>query len=174
MLLKKKINKAKKGNKKAFQELIEEEKHKLYRMAYLYVKNEHDALDVVQETIMKAYSSINNLKEENYFSTWLTRILINTALDFIGKHNRVTYVDEFNQMESDDQGSIEEHMDLVQAIQKLGEPYRTVIILRYYQDFSIKEIAKTMDCPEGTVKTHIHRAIKLLKNDLRKEHTCNE
>ena len=171
MFSKDKIKKAKKGNDKAFQELIEEEKHKLYRIAYLYVKNEDDALDVVQETIYKAYISIKKLKENSYFSTWLTRILINTALDFIKKKNHAIPIDQFDHIpDSDEQEfGIEESMDLVQAIGRLNEPYKSVIILRYYQDYTIKQIAETMDYPEGTVKTHLHRAVKILKLDLGEE-----
>jgi RNA polymerase sigma-70 factor, ECF subfamily len=59
-------------------------------MAYLYVKNESDAIDIVYETIYKAYISIKKLKETDYFSTWLMRILINTALDFFKKNKRIT------------------------------------------------------------------------------------
>ncbi|WP_071395108.1 sigma-70 family RNA polymerase sigma factor [Bacillus tuaregi] len=169
MFSKDKIKKAKKGNDKAFQELMEEEKNKLYRIAYLYVKNEADALDIVQETIYKAYISIKNLKEINYFSTWLTRILINTALDFIKKKSRVILTEEFSHIPNSNEHNVEkeESMDLVEAIERLKEPYKTVIILRYYKDFTIKQIADTLDCPEGTVKTHLHRAVNILKLDLR-------
>jgi RNA polymerase sigma-70 factor, ECF subfamily len=79
------VRKAKNGDKKAFQELIEQEKVKLYKIAYLYTKNENDALDIFQETLYKALSSIQNLKDEDYFSTWITRILINNAKDFWAK-----------------------------------------------------------------------------------------
>ncbi|MET1123286.1 sigma factor, partial [Priestia megaterium] len=69
MSIEKKVKKAKRGNEKAFQELIELEKNKLFRIAYLYVKNEADALDIVQDTIYKAFISIKRLKDPSYFST---------------------------------------------------------------------------------------------------------
>lgn len=72
----KKVKLAKKGNAQAFQELIEQEKVKLYKMAYIYMKNEHDALEVFQETVYKTLVSIKSLKEEKYFSTWVTKILM--------------------------------------------------------------------------------------------------
>lgn len=81
----KKVLKAKKGNHKAFQDLMEEEKIKLYKIAYVYMKNEDDALEVFQETVYKAFISIKNLKDERYFSTWIIRILINTAFDLLEK-----------------------------------------------------------------------------------------
>jgi RNA polymerase sigma-70 factor, ECF subfamily len=171
MLFQDKVKKAKRGNDKAFQELIEAEKEKLYRMAYLYVKNESDAIDIVHETIYKAYISIKKLKETNYFSTWLTRILINTALDFIKKNQRVIPVEGLDQYGKNiERLHIEERMDLVDAIDQLEEKYKTVIILRYYNDLTIKEIAKILNYPEGTVKTNLHRAINQLRIYLRKEY----
>ncbi len=80
--------KAKKGNNKAFVELLQNEKLKLYKMAYIYMKNENDALDVVQETIARAYSNIHTVKEERYFATWLMRILINTAIEMLRKNQK--------------------------------------------------------------------------------------
>jgi RNA polymerase sigma-70 factor, ECF subfamily len=161
--------KSKKGNTKAFQKLIEAEKEKHYRMAYLYVKNESDAIDIVHETIYKAFISIKNLKETDYFSTWLMRILINTALDFIKKNKRVIPVEKLERCgneENLERRNIEERMDLVIAIARLEEKYKTVIILRYYNDLPIKEIAKILNCPEGTVKTNLHRAIQQLRTFL--------
>ncbi|WP_168413037.1 sigma-70 family RNA polymerase sigma factor [Bacillus salacetis] len=164
-----KVKKAKKGNDKAFQELIEEEKNKLYRMAYLYVKNENDAIDIVHETIYKAYISIKKVKEPDYFSTWLSKILINTALDFIKKNKKVIPFEEVERLESSEDLHIAESLDLVDAIDRLEEKYKTVIILRYYKGLQVKEIADMLDCPEGTVKTNLHRAINKLRADLREE-----
>lgn len=164
-----KVKKARRGNDKAFQDLVEAEKNKLYRMAYLYVKNENDALDIVHETIYKAYISIKNLKEPDYFSTWLSKILINTALDFIKKNKKVIPFEEIERYDTSEKVHIAESLDLVDAIDRLEEKYKTVIILRYYKGLQIKEIATMLDCPEGTVKTNLHRAINKLRVDLREE-----
>lgn len=167
MSVEKKIKKAKRGNEKAFHELIQDEKNKLFRMAYLYVKNEDDALDIVQDTIYKAFISIKQLKEPHYFSTWISRILINTALDFIKKNNRMIPLSDVDGFRSDQNLRIEEKLDLVEAIERLEVQYKTVIIFRYYKDLSIKQIAEILKCPEGTVKTRLHRAINQLKSDLK-------
>jgi RNA polymerase sigma-70 factor, ECF subfamily len=164
-----KVKKARRGNDKAFQDLVEAEKNKLYRMAYLYVKNENDAIDVVHETIYKAYISIKNLKEPDYFSTWLSKILINTALDFIKKNKKVIPFEEMERYESSEELHIADTLDLADAIERLEEKYKTVIILRYYKGLQVKEIAEMLDCPEGTVKTNLHRAINKLRIDLREE-----
>jgi RNA polymerase sigma-70 factor, ECF subfamily len=166
-LIEKKVKKAKRGDEKAFQELIHQEKNKLYRMAYMYVKSENDALDIVQDAIYKAFISIKSLKNPQYFSTWLSRILINSALDFIKKNERIILTNEVDVLPKEQNLRIEEKMDLAGAIERLDVPYKTVIILRYYQDLTIKQIAEMLHCPEGTIKTRLHRAINLLKSDLR-------
>ena len=157
------FKKAQQGDQKAFLQLIECDKEKLYKMAYLYVKNESDALDIVQETITKAYVNMRNVKEERYFSTWLTKILINTALDVLRKNSKIILLNEDMVEKQSPSMRIEEKMDLLQAIEQLEEKYKTVIILRYYRDLSVQQIADYLDCPEGTVKSNLHRAIHKLK-----------
>jgi len=170
------VKKARKGDEEAFLELIHIEKSKLYRMAFVYVKNESDALDIVQETIYKAYSSIRKLKEPSYFSTWLSRILINTSLDFIKKSNVLIPIDQnsLERIESSEGLMLEDKLDLLLAIEELTESYKTVIILRYYKDLKVKEIAELLGCPEGTVKTNLHRAVQKLKTKLIMEASINE
>ncbi|MDF2053172.1 sigma-70 family RNA polymerase sigma factor (plasmid) [Priestia megaterium] len=169
MSIEKKVKKAKRGNEKAFQELIELEKNKLFRIAYLYVKNEADALDIVQDTIYKAFISIKRLKDPSYFSTWISRILINTCLDFIKKNSRVMPIGIVNKKSHYESLPLEDKLDLVEAIERLEIQYKTVIIFRYYKDLSIKQIAEILECPEGTVKTRLHRAVHQLKLDLKEE-----
>lgn len=157
------FKKAQQGNQKAFLKLVESDKEKLYKMAFLYVKNESDALDIVQETIMKAYVNMKTVKEERYFSTWLTKILINTALETLRKNSKIITLKEEAAEKQSTILQIEEKMDLLQAIEQLEEKYKTVIILRYYRDLPVQQIADYLDCPEGTVKSNLHRAIQKLK-----------
>jgi len=157
-------------DERAFEDLVKKEKEKLYRIAFLYVKNENDALDIVQETIYKAFTSIETLREVKYFSTWITRILINNALDFLKKQKKILLSDEIDKINNLNNEKAEDKIDLVNAVKRLKEPYKTAIILRFYKDFTIKQIANILDCPEGTVKTYIHRGIYKLKLDLGKEY----
>lgn len=152
-----------------FQDYLHKEKEKLYRMAFLYVKNQNDALEIVQETIFKAYKNLDSLREWNYFSTWITRILINTSLDYIKKNSRIQVTDILEWTQGEEPKWREEHLDLVDSINRLDAPYKTVIILRYYKDFSIKQIAELLNCPEGTVKSNIHRGLMKLKIDLKED-----
>lgn len=159
------LKKAQAGNEEAFLKLLELEKKKLYRMAYTYVRNETDALDIVQETVFKAYSSIGSVKEASYFSTWLTRILINSALDFIRKSSKVVPIGQelLEQVEDGSSASTEDALDLQEAIGRLDEKYKTVLLLRFYRDLTVPQIADVLECPEGTVKTQLHRAINQLR-----------
>ncbi|MCC5801251.1 sigma-70 family RNA polymerase sigma factor [Rossellomorea vietnamensis] len=159
------VEKAKKGDKKAFAQLIEEEKVKIYRTAFLYTKNKDDSLDIVQDSIYKALVSIKNLKEPNYFSSWLMRIVINSSLDFIKKKKKVIPLD----LEIVDDIRLREFksdykLDLFDAIDGLKDRYRTIIILKYYQDKTLKQIAEILDLPEGTVKSNLHRALQELRS----------
>ncbi|WP_107943357.1 MULTISPECIES: sigma-70 family RNA polymerase sigma factor [Metasolibacillus] len=161
------LKKAQKGNSDAFLQLIQDEKVKLYKMAYIYMKNEDDALDVVQETVTKAYANINSVKDERYFSTWLMKILINTALEHLRKNSKIVLIQE-NVKEQGQTFSHDERMDLLHAIEQLEEKYKTVILLKYYQDLSTREIAELLEYPEGTVKTNVHRGLQQLKKFLNK------
>ena len=163
------INKAKKGNPIAFQELIHLEKEKLYKMAYIYMKNEDEALEVFQETVYQSFKSIKKLKQDQYFSTWIIRILINTAIATLRKNKRVVLInkDILDNLSGAHMVETDEQMDLLNALNEMDEKYKTVLLLRYYQDYTIQQIAIILDCPEGTVKTNISRGIAVLKERLK-------
>ncbi|MCF6136419.1 sigma-70 family RNA polymerase sigma factor [Pseudalkalibacillus berkeleyi] len=162
------VKKAMKGNEEAFESLVRNESEKLYRTAFLYVRNKEDALDIVQEAICKAYTSIDQLKNPEYFSTWLTKILIRSAYDSLRKSKKLVLAGEdfLRTVPENKRKNVEEDMDLVKAISVLNEQYQTAIILFYYHDLSIQTIAETMDKPEGTIKTYLRRAKIELKRQL--------
>jgi RNA polymerase sigma-70 factor, ECF subfamily len=165
-----KVLKAKKGDKNALQDLLLEEKTKLYKIAYMYMKNEDEALEVFQETVCKALSSIQTLRENRYFSTWITKILINTAIEQLEKKKRVIPVEQvILETKTSPVYLKENNTDLLEAIKGLDDKYKTVLILRYFKDYSIKQIAEFLHCPEGTVKTNIHRGMDLLRVKLQEE-----
>ncbi|SHH73707.1 sigma-70 family RNA polymerase sigma factor [Clostridium grantii] len=168
MDLEEKVLKAKKGDDNAFYELISERKEMLYRTAYTYVKNKDEALDILDETIYKAYISIKKLKDPRFFNTYLTRILINISLDHIRKNKKINVVELKDNIPIEKANlSFEEKHDLKEAVNKLDEKYKTVIILKYFQDMTIQEISDTLSCPLGTIKSQLHKALKLLKIDLK-------
>ena len=159
-----------KGNSEAFLEIMKIHKIYLYKIAYAYVKNEETALEILQECTYKALISIAKLKQPLYFKTWVTRILINIALETLKKDNKLVYLEDNTVLTtSDDILCIEEKLDLYNAIDLLRENYKTVIILRFFNDMSLESIANVMDIPQNTVKTYLRRAkeslSKILKED---------
>ena len=162
--------KAKNGDSDAFTELYKIHKIYLYKIAYSYVKDENKALDIMQECAYKGFFYIHKLKNPNIFKTWITRVLINVAIDYLKKESKIIYLDNDSSIACDEKDiSLEEKMDLYNAIDTLKDKYQTVIILRYFNNMSIDDIAKTMEIPSNTVKSHLRRAkeslSKILKED---------
>lgn len=160
------VKKAIKGNAKAFEELLILHSERLYRTAYLYTGNREDALDIVQETSCKAFLAIGQLKNEQYFLTWLTRILIHCAYVVLKKRKKEMPVEKLVELSTNSNGMVAENIDLMEAITQLKEQHRTAIILFYYHDLAISEIARMIDIPENTVKTYLQRGRKELKTRL--------
>lgn len=163
------VSRARHGDPDAFQKLIHNEKEKLYRMAFVYMGNEEDTLEVFQETVFKAFQAISTLQNNQYFSTWLTRILINTALAFLKRKQNVVAISREMLENIGDTGHVqlEDQLDLLQALESLDEKYKTALLLRFYKDYSIKQISAILDIPEGTVKTNIHRGLSILRKKLK-------
>ncbi len=152
------IKKAVKCDKDAISTLIDEYKEYLYKTAFLYVKNEHEAIEICQETVYKAIINIHKLREVKYFKTWITRILINNINDM--NRSKSKFVDNFEQIELIEDityENLEEKIDLYNAIDILDEKFKTPIILQYFHDMTIKEIAEILESNENTIKTYIRR-----------------
>lgn len=167
------VVRAKKGDAEALQTLIHEEKERLYKMAYVYMQNEDDALEVFQETVYKVFKSIATLKNNDYFSTWVTRILINTAIVLLKTKQKIV---PLSQEILENMGEAwhlkrEEQLDLLKAMDEIEEKYKTVLLLRFYEEYTIPEISKFLNCPEGTVKTNIRRGLASLKKKMKGVYT---
>ena len=163
------IEEAKNGDEDAFYQLINQKKTELYRMAYVYVQNENDAVEIYQQTIIRAFEGLPKLNEPKYFSTWITRILINCSKTYISKRKNIDFVEpvDIENLKTISHFNIEERLDLWKALYQLDEKYKTVLLLRFYQDYSVSQIAAILQCPEGTVKTHIRRGLKSLRQLLK-------
>lgn len=163
------VEKAAKGNREAFGELIIMHQEYLYKLAYMYTKNEQDALDAVQECAMRAMISMDKLREPQYFKTWITRILINSIYKAQKKYRNNSPFEDYNEAAPEQPLSIEEKTDLYDAIDLLPPVYKTVVILQYFQGIKIKDIAEVMGIPTGSVKAYLHRAREVLKRQLEDE-----
>ncbi|WP_040327261.1 sigma-70 family RNA polymerase sigma factor [Clostridium ihumii] len=163
------------GSKDSFAELIFLNKEYLYKTAFLYVKTEVDALEIYSETVYKAYISIHKLKNPNFFKTWITKILINNAYSKLNNKNKFIDLDCIkNKFTKENTISIEDKLDLYNAIDNLKPKYKTAIILKYFQNLSIKEISLVMNCKENTVKSYIYRAKDMLLKYLKEGYDFNE
>ncbi len=157
------IKESMKGNKESFGILIKNNKEYLYKMAFLYVKDEQDALEVIHETVYRAFLNIEKLKKAKFFNTWITKILINVSIDFLKKKEKNEMLDESTPIKKERcEISTEEKLDLYNAIDLLNDNYKTVIIMMYFNDMKIKDISKVMEIPENTVKTYLRRAKQVL------------
>lgn len=157
-------NKAIKGDGEALYLLILDIKGKLYRIAYSYLKNEEDSLEAIQETSYRAYLKIKNLKHPEFFKTWITRILINYCCDEIRRKKKFTNykIDEASSYDSD---RVKE-LTIKDYLNSLDEKYREVIVLKYFEEYKVKEIAYIKNIPEGTVKTRLKRGLAILEKEL--------
>lgn len=143
---------------------IVEHQNDYYRLAFSYVKNKENALDIIQDSIFKALKSIDQLEETKYIKTWFYRIVINTSIDFIKKHGRMQTMDD-DTLHSflPEQRDIEKDYDLYEALDHLKEPYKTIVILRYFEDLKIDEIAEIQHENTNTIKTRLYAALRKLR-----------
>ncbi len=179
------VIRAKEGDQKAYAELMQRYKDSIYFMALKMVNNKDTAMDLTVETFGKAFENIEKYKPDFAFSTWLYRIATNNCIDFIRK--KKLNVVSINSMVDDDgddrplqiksdtlnpeETSIKKQQNeqLKLIVDKLPSRYRTLIILRYYDELSYEEIAQQLDLPLGTVKAQLFRARDLLSNVMSKK-----
>jgi RNA polymerase sigma factor, sigma-70 family len=158
------VKKAKKGDPKAFSKLIKYYEKDMYRISKAMVKNDDDALDCIQDTILKAYENIKRLKKEEYFKTWLIRILINTCNNLIiDRKKNITYIEISKHNEEITEF---EKIEIKSVIEKLDDELRTLVMFYYYEDMTIKDMGTTLEIPEGTIKSRLSRARTQLKKFL--------
>lgn len=148
-----------------------ENKEAHYRIAYGYVRSKENALDIVQDAIIKALQSIDRLKEMNYLKTWFYRILVNTAIDFIRKYKRLIIMDDetINAVLPETTNEIAD-LDLQDAVNELKPNEKTLIILRFFEDMKIEEIAEVLGDNVNTVKTRLYRVLKKLRVEMGEEY----
>lgn len=140
-------------------------KSRLYRTAFMYLGGEHDALDALDEAVYRGFRNYRKLRQDSFFETWITRILINVCHDELRRRSREQAVADLPEMP-------QEHFDtlpLKQAIVALPEELRAVVILRYFSGFTLEETAAALDIPRGTVSSRQKRALGLLRLDLIEE-----
>lgn len=181
------VHAARGGDMAAFEELVARHRDKIYARAYTMMRNEEEAVDLSQEAWVKAWQRLVQFQGESSFTTWITRIVINLCLDELRKkkRQRAESIDELNE----ESGGVERQMPVVtinpterleraelrvridEAMGKLSEAHRTVLILHEFEHMEYKNIAKTMNCSIGTVMSRLfyaRRKMASLLQDLKK------
>lgn len=149
----------------SFEMLVQAQTDALYRVSMSMLKNEHDAQDAVHDAILSAYQNRHKLREERYFGTWLTRILINACKKQLRQRSRRAEIgDWLPDISSRDNPY--QSVEIAEAIEDLPEKIRLAVVLYYVEDYSVKEIRSILKIPEGTVKSRLNKGRNLLKKSL--------
>lgn len=173
---------ARKGDQRAFAEIVGLYKDKIFHLAYRMLNNRHEAEDIVQETFLRVYKSLDRYDENQKFSTWIYRIGTNLCIDRLRKRkpsysldadmNDQEGMDGYSMIPSDDRTPESEMLlsetqrIIHQAIETLPAKYKTIMILRYIQDMSLQEISDVLNLPVTTIKTRVHRGREYLRKKL--------
>lgn len=137
-------------------------KKRLYRTALLYLGSEAMALDAVDEAVYKGFCAYKKLRQEEFFETWITRILINVCNTELRRRRREITVEELPESAAEEFDAL----PLKEAVARLPRELRAVIVLRFFTGLTLEETAKALEIPKGTVSTRQRRALQLLKLDL--------
>jgi len=176
------IRLAREGDRAAFRAIFDGHRQRVFSLAYRYLRNQADAEDVLQDTFIKAYHALALYRPDKgqNFSAWLNKICVNASIDALrknrGRNLHPLEPEEMANMPAPSHSSdpeistrnkeIREHVD--RALTKLPARQRMVFTLRHYQEFSIREIADSLDSTEGSVQKHLFRAVESLKKRLRR------
>ncbi|MEK4538219.1 sigma-70 family RNA polymerase sigma factor [Peribacillus sp. FSL K6-1552] len=168
MIIIKLVKKAQKGDDKAFLKLFQQYEEDIYRMAYVYVKNESDALDVVQEVAYRSFKKIETLKYPEYFKTWLIKIAITCSIDLVRKNKNVVQLKpEYDECISFEDEDIPLSITLQELLDQLNEDEKSIVILKFYEGYSFKEIADLLNMPIGSAKSVLYRALGKLRKQFK-------
>ena len=166
------IKRAMNGDKQAFINIIEEHKIALYKVMKAILQNEDDVCDAMQETLIDIYENIHKLQKEKCFKTWATRIAINECYHIIRKQkinqDKIVKIQTETVAQEKENSSIEK-TDIEIAISKLDKDLRVVVVMYYYNNLKVNDIAEVLQIPAGTVKSRLSRARESLYESLKQE-----
>lgn len=152
-------------------EFFKSNENRIYKFAYGYVKDQDYALDLVHESIVKAIRKKDTVKEKRYLKTWFYRILINECLGFLRKKNKILFYEDLKEIENFNESSnitdSYENVDLYDAIDKLPEKLKTVIMLRFFEDMTLEEISQITKINLNTIKSRLYKALNVLKINMK-------
>jgi RNA polymerase sigma-70 factor (ECF subfamily) len=176
------------GDKRAFKVLMQRYQRKVYAVAYGFLRNQEDALDVVQESFIKVHRYIGKFEGNSSFYTWLYRIVMNLSIDHIRKHKRTRHVDFDDSIDhGQDEGALGEDSlmprmlgqnpgkslvrkeireQIGKALEELSENHRAVLVMRELEGMSYEEMAQAMQCSKGTIMSRLFHARRNMQKRL--------
>jgi RNA polymerase sigma factor (sigma-70 family) len=158
------VKKAKQGDQEALVQLIMAQKQDYYKLAYVYMKNNEDALDAMEDMIVALYENIHRLKKEDAFYSWSKTILVNCCKRLLRKRKRVLSLELIKEEPCEEvMQQKEDEIMLEQHLSQLNEKHQEVLRLRYFLDLDYQTIADIVKAPIGTVKSRISIGLKKLK-----------
>lgn len=166
------VNNVKNGSLESFDLLMQNYQEQVYKVALSFTKNQDSAMDVTQNVFLKAYQNIAGFRGDSLFKTWLTRIAYNESQNW-QKKNKHVFSDEDPDKTAAFDGIEEEYLanenrtTLLRSLYTLNTKYRLAVVLRYFENYSIREIADTLSCSEGVVKNMLFRSLQKLKLSLK-------
>ena len=160
-------------DKNTFCKLIKLHEKSMYALAISVVKNDADAAEIISEAIFRAYENLHALKNIDAFKPWILRIVHNSAVDYIRKNSKSISIDEIEIAVEDKKNDIVTNISVRETVKSLKQPYRTVVMLYYYENLTVPQIAKITNSTAVAVKQRLSRARKQMREIL-KEDFCDE
>ncbi|WP_353096178.1 sigma-70 family RNA polymerase sigma factor [Tissierella praeacuta] len=161
------IKQAKDGDKESLLQLVMTQKTDYYKLAYVYMKNEYDALDAMQDMIVVLYENIHKLKKEDAFYSWSKTILVNSCKSILKKKKKIISLESLKkEVAYETYKSLEDRIILEKYLSKLSPNHQEVIKLRYFLDFDYETIGQILNIPLGTVKSRINAAMRNLRESM--------
>ncbi|WP_050182877.1 RNA polymerase sigma factor [Domibacillus robiginosus] len=161
----KEVTKAKRGDREAFVRLVKHIESSLHNTARSIVKKEEDVADALQETILKAFKSLDSLREPTFFKTWIFRILINECRSILAKRSRIVPVSDIPAASSVSKDY--ENVELRELVDGLDEQQRIVVVLYYFEDMPLRQVAETLNVSESAIKMRLNRARNALMGKMK-------
>ena len=154
-----------KQNEEIIEQIILENYNQYYRLAYSYVHNEADASDIVQNGAYRALRSADTLQQLEYAKTWIYRIMLNEIFRYVKQIKHISYeaLQEENRKETDYSEDIYKDIDLERALEELPEKDKAIVVLKFFEDKTLEEIAEILEENISTVKSRLYRSMKKLK-----------
>ena len=164
------VKRAKAGDVNEIGNIIQENVQAMYRVAFGILKNEDEIYDAISNTTIIVFEKIASLKKEEFFKTWLTRILINECYKIYNQNKKVIYLENcapesLDNLQYTEKDRLEEQ-DARNLLKNLSKDLKETVLLYYFEDFSVKEVAEILNIPEGTVKSRLSKARKDLEKVL--------